>query len=323
MSRKPNEPEWLCRARRLWAKDGAPAGLDEKWSPVWMKRFLVYLEKRNKGSLPEGLPSYATAHSFKRMIEERWKVEDWQVEQAGKAVDWLLDAAGAHVGDDGPAEFPVRSEVGLAPLDLVSLEQVERHFVEEGDMEQIARVVARRKGRALKTEKGYLVWLGQFRRWWGKQAVSGMVLESRGQAGEEMKRAISGFLDHLAVEENVASATQRQALNALVFAFRACLGMEPGVLPEYRGAKRGRVLPVVLSRDEISRFMVCVEPKARVLVKLMYGSGLRVGEALRLRVKDVDFAHGVVVVRSGKGGRIGVRLCRVVWWSRCRSIWSG
>ncbi|MDQ8201310.1 integron integrase [Pelagicoccus enzymogenes] len=168
-------------------------------------------------------------------------------------------------------------------------------------MERVVRVVARRKGRALSTEKGYAMWVGRLRRWWGKQALGAVCLESREQAGEELERGIAGFLDGLAVVEDVAQATQNQALNALIFAYRACLGMEPGALPDYRASKRGRVLPVVLSRDEMARFMACVEPKARALVKLMYGSGLRVSEALRLRVKDLDFAYGVVVVRDGKG----------------------
>lgn len=260
-----------------------------------------YLERRNKGSLPRVLPSYADARAFERFLREKWTVEDWQVEQAGKAIDWLLDAAGSHGAEAEPASIPAREAVELKALELVSLGELERHFVEAAGMEQIARVTARRKGLALRTEKGYLMWVGQFLRWWGKQSASGVELESREQAGEEMERAIAGFLDRLAVVDDVAVATQRQALNALIFTFRACLGMEPGVLPDYKSAKRGRVLPVVLSRDEISRFMACVEPKARVLVKLMYGSGLRVSEALRLRVKDLDFDHGVVVVRDSKG----------------------
>ncbi len=69
------------------------------------------------------------------------------------------------------------------------------------------------------------------------QSAGSVALASREQAGEELERAISGFLDYIAVVEGVAVATQRQALNALIFAFRACLGMEPGLLPEYRGRR--------------------------------------------------------------------------------------
>ena len=86
-------PEWLSRARALWPSGGAPAGLDKKWSPEWIQRFLVYLEKRNEGELPLQLPSYGTVDSFERFIRESWKLEEWQVEQARRAVDWVIDAA--------------------------------------------------------------------------------------------------------------------------------------------------------------------------------------------------------------------------------------
>jgi integrase len=130
-----------------------------------------------------------------------------------------------------------------------------------------------------------------------------VVLASREQAGEELERTISGFRDSIAVVQGVAVATQRQALNALIFAFRACLGMEPGLLPEYRGATRDRALPVVLSKAEMGRFLDCVEPKVRIYVNLLYGGGLRLSEALRLRVKDLGFALGCVMVRDGKGSK--------------------
>ncbi len=296
-------PEWLRRARRLWTSAGVPAGLDAKWSPDWIKRFLRFLELRNGGELPSELPRYDAAAAFERMLREKWEVEDWKVERARRAVDWLLDAAGSHGGEGETAEIPARVRVDLRPLELAPFSEVESHFVLEGGLEDATRIVARKKGRALKTEKSYLVWAGRFRRWWGSQALGEVKVESSGQAGEEFERGIAGFLEYLAVVEDVANATQRQALNALVFMYRACLGAEPGVLPEYTGAARGRALPVVLSKEELGRFMACVEPKMQLLVKLLYGSGLRLSEGLRLRVKDLDFAHGCVVVRDGKGGK--------------------
>jgi len=116
-----------------------------------------------------------------------------------------------------------------------------------------------------------VVWVGRLRRWWGGQSSGSVDLASREQAGEELERTISGFRDHIAVVQGVAVATQRQALNALIFAFRACLGMEPGLLPEYRGATRDRALPVVLSKAEMGRFLDCVEPKVRIYVNLLRG----------------------------------------------------
>ncbi|EDY84092.1 integron integrase subfamily, putative [Verrucomicrobiia bacterium DG1235] len=303
MKSESNSPEWLCRARALWPSGSAPAGLDMKWSPEWIKKFLTYLERRNDGALPEETPGYGAADSFDRMLRDSWKLEDWRVDSARRAVDWLLDAACSHRPESSAAEMAVRERVRLPSMELPAWGDIEEYFVEKGGMEVCVRIVARRKGRALKTEKSYVTWTGRLRRWWKVQGVGSVGLESREQAGEELERAISGFLDHIAVVEGVAVATQRQALNALIFAFRACLGIEPGLLPEYRGATRGRALPVVLSKGEIGRFLDCVELKVGVLVKLLYGGGLRLSEALRLRVKDLDFAHGSVVVRDGKGGK--------------------
>ena len=303
MKSESNCPEWLSRARALWPSGGAPGGLDRNWSPKWIKRFLVYLEKRNRGVLPQELPGYGVVDSFERFLRQSWKLEDWQVEQARRAVDWLIDATGSHRAEPAAGEMPVRERVELESMELAAWGDLEEYFVEEGGMESGVRIVARRKGRALKTEKSYVVWVGRLRRWWGGQSAGSVALASREQAGEELERAISGFLDYIAVVQGVAVATQRQALNALIFAFRACLGMEPGLLPEYRGATRGRALPVVLSKGEMGRFLDCVEPKVSILVKLLYGGGLRLSEALRLRVKDLGFALGCVMVRDGKGSK--------------------
>lgn len=183
MSIDPEKPDWLCRARKRWACGGVPAGLDEKWSPYWIKRFLGYLEKRNDGRLPVGLPSYSEARGFENFIRERWKAEDWKVEQAGKAVDWLLDAAGSHAAEAEPAAIPARDKVDLVPYRLAPLEQLESHFLEEGGMETIVRITARRKSRALETEKSYVLWVGQFRRWWNENAASDLEIRNRDQAG--------------------------------------------------------------------------------------------------------------------------------------------
>lgn len=296
-------PEWLRRARSIWTEKGVPAGLDEKWSAVWIKRFIGYLEKRNKGALPKGLPGYSVAGSFERFLRENWKVEDWQVEQARRAVDWLLDAAGSHMGEDSAGDIPNRERIELESLKLVPLTHIESGFLEGRRLETCVQMEARKKDRALKTEKSYSIWVGRLRRWWESQVICEEKIETLDQAGDELERGIAGFLDYLAVVENVAAATQRQALNALIFMFRSTIKMEPGLLPGYRLASRKRTLPVVLSRDEITRLMVCVEPKVRILVKLLYGGGLRLSEGLRLRVKDLDFAHGAVVIRDGKGGK--------------------
>ena len=109
------------------------------------------------------------------------------------------------------------------------------------------------------------------------------------------------FLTHLAVERKVAVSTQNQALNALVFLYREVLGRELGAVGEFERPKRRERLPVVLSRQEVEKILMCAESRYRLVLQLLYGTGMRLLEGLRLRVKDVDFGRGQVIVRDGKG----------------------
>jgi integron integrase len=115
--------------------------------------------------------------------------------------------------------------------------------------------------------------------------------------------ALRGFLSHLAVEERVAGATQRQALNACVFFMREALGVEPGDLGEFERPARRRNVPSVLSRDECRRLFDALEGTMRLMAELAYGAGMRLNELLRLRVKDVDLERLQLAVRAGKGNK--------------------
>ena len=120
-------------------------------------------------------------------------------------------------------------------------------------------------------------------------------------SGGEAK--IEAFLTDLAVNAKVAPATQNQAMNALVFLYRRVLKVPLGQAIDAVRAERRRKVPVVLTRDETARVIPMVEGVAGLVVRLMYGSGLRIMEALRLRVKDIDFQMRQVTVRSGKGDK--------------------
>lgn len=127
-------------------------------------------------------------------------------------------------------------------------------------------------------------------------------MEARGlEAATE--EDIKGFLSDLAVRGRVLVATQKQALNALVFLFRESLGREPGDLTGYELSRRGRRLPTVLTRQECGKLFEALPCTARLMAELMYGSGLRLTELLRLRVKDVDPDRLRVTVRAGKGDK--------------------
>ena len=159
-------------------------------------------------------------------------------------------------------------------------------------LEDRIRAEIRRRGMAYRTEETYVGWYVRFVRFHGLR-----------HPDEMGSREISGFLDHLALERKVSSSTQMQALNALVFLFVKVLE-RPYEEFKFARAKKGKRLPVVLSKDEVKKVLGCMhEGQMKAVVCLLYGCGLRVSEALRLRIKDVDPANGLVWVRCGKGGK--------------------
>jgi integron integrase len=112
---------------------------------------------------------------------------------------------------------------------------------------------------------------------------------------------IGAFLTHLAVQERVAASTQRQALSGLLFLYREVLRLDLEALPDVVRAKQPIRLPVILSKAEVQAVLRQVTDDYQLMARLLYGSGLRLMECLRLRVKDLDFARHQIVVRDGKG----------------------
>ncbi len=112
---------------------------------------------------------------------------------------------------------------------------------------------------------------------------------------------MEAFLNYLAVERRVAASTQNQALSALVFLYRNVLNIEVGYLNNLKRAKKPKYLPVVLSVDETLRLLGHIEGVDGLVCRLIYGSGLRISEAIRLRVLDTDFDYNQIIIRNGKG----------------------
>lgn len=134
-------------------------------------------------------------------------------------------------------------------------------------------------------------------------------------SGEDLK----AFISELAVKGRVSKSTQKQALNALVFLFREGLGRDAGDLSGFVVSRRGPRVPTVLSRKECQRLFEALEDTARLMAELMYGSGLRLMELLRLRVKDVDLNRLQVIVRCGKGDKDRVTLLSATLVERLRA----
>ena len=161
----------------------------------------------------------------------------------------------------------------------------------------LLRTACRLRHYSIRTEQAYSDWTRRYCRF-----HAGADGAPRHPA--EMGTAeVAAFLAHLATERGVAASTQNQALCALAFLYEAILGQPLGDLGEVPRAKRPRKLPVVLSRAEVERVLAQLEGRYRLVGALLYGSGLRLMEALRLRLKDVDFELRQVVVRDGKGAK--------------------
>lgn len=158
-------------------------------------------------------------------------------------------------------------------------------------MDEVRRRL-RYKHYSLRTEQAYMAWIRRF------------ILAS----GKRHPRELGGgdievFLSRLATLDNVAAGTQNQALSAILFLYKQVLRIDPPWLNSVVRAKRTRRVPTVLSRDEVRRLLAAMQGRPWLLASLLYGSGMRLMECLRLRVKDVDFARDEITVRDGKGGK--------------------
>jgi site-specific recombinase XerD len=162
-------------------------------------------------------------------------------------------------------------------------------------LEQV-RNVMRLHHYSIHTERSYVDWI--------KRYIHFHQMRCREDLAEG-ERKIEAFLTDLAVRGKVAASTQNQAMNALVFLYKKVLAKPLDEVIDAVRAERKVNVPVVLTREEVSKVVAVMEGVPQLIVKLLYGSGLRILEAVRLRVKDVDFAMKQVTVRSGKGEKDG------------------
>lgn len=145
---------------------------------------------------------------------------------------------------------------------------------------------------AYRTEQSYLGWIRQYVGYHGGRKPSQMGADE-----------IRSFLKHLAEERQVASSTQNQALNAVIYLYKHVLKMDVGDFSDFQRARRGFRLPVVASRKEIKAVMSRLAGRELFMAGLLYGTGMRINELLRMRVQDVDFEQNRLIVRGGKGNK--------------------
>ena len=157
---------------------------------------------------------------------------------------------------------------------------------------EVVRNKIRVKHYSIRTEKTYIYWIKSYLQFYSLQHPREL------GAGQ-----IEAFLIHLAVNRKVSATTQNQALSALLFLYKVVLEIELPYLDDVTRAKRSTRVPVVFTPDEASSVIRNLQPPYSLMARLLYGSGLRLMECVRLRVKDIDFHYKTITVRSGKGGK--------------------
>lgn len=245
------------------------AVVSEKYLPFYLK-WVTDCYSRLSLPLTTALKSEQRRQYLDHIAKAR---PDWQVRQADSA----LRLYGYYLS---------RASQNNTPETAAAREQWQ-------SLEGETRKALRLRHRSHSTEKTYVGWLRSFGHWAGWPEPAGLPVS-----------LIKNYLSYLASERKVSIATQNQALNALVFVFRQVLGVEigDGELDSVRAAYRRR-LPVVLSRSEVELVLINMDPAHRLIAKIIYGCGLRLSEALRLRIKDIDLDAGQVIVRAGKGDK--------------------
>jgi len=151
----------------------------------------------------------------------------------------------------------------------------------------------RRRNYSIRTEEAYVHWAQRFLKF-NDDALP-----------EQLNGAhIGAYLNHLALSRQVSPSTQNQALNAIVFLYSQVLAIQVGEVTELTAARKGRHLPTVLTRAEMKQLIAAIDdPIFALMLKLMYGTGMRLMECMRLRVMDIDMNYSQIVVRDGKGGK--------------------
>jgi integron integrase len=259
----PKFQEYL-RERRLAAENRIP------YFAYWVSCFLTYAATR-KVPADEYRESVVSAYIDELRADER--LQEWQPRQAEDALKLYFFH---YLGKPGPASEAVSPKSAADAL---------------AEMTRLIRL----KHYAYSTERSYLQW--------GDRFFTFTAETGRKKFDDITTEDLRDFLSHLAVHQRVASSTQNQAFNALLFLFRHVLQKDVDDLDTTVRAKRGAKLPTVLTVNEVKHLLNRLTGTNRLIAELLYGSGLRLMELARLRVHDIDFEQHTIFVRSGKGDK--------------------
>ncbi len=237
----------------------------------WVSRFLDYA-RRNEFSALEY--QEAAVLGFLDSLKSDSHVLDWQHRQANDSIRLYY--------------FHYLNKTDARSVKAVASDSMT-------EIIQEAKRLIRLKHYSISTERTYIQWIERFLRY-AQQTAKKTITET--DASD-----LKNFLSHLALVQRVSSSTQNQAFNGILFFFRYVLGKEVGNLADTVRAKRGQKLPVVFSVEEVKRLLASMNGKDLLIAGLLYGTGMRLMELARLRVKDIDMDLNTVTVRSGKGDK--------------------
>lgn len=248
----------------------------ERFMVIWARKF--FESRQQWPQLPwfEQLPLYLDTL-------RREGIQQWQIVQAEQAVRvyFINYLTSANSGSTNP------STPSLKETNDKNITHLLEQFTE----------ILKLRNYASRTQKTYLYWTKQFLYY--AHSTSSPIDNNV----DVSSKTVKDFLAHLAIKRNVSASTQNQAFNSLIMFFRHALNQDLGDLRNSVRAKTGQRLPVVFSIPEIKAIFHHVTGTSGIMLRLIYGGGLRISECCRLRIKDIDFDQQLVYVRNGKGGK--------------------
>ncbi len=271
-----------------------------RWAESWIKaRGHQSIERTQEYFDALGRSTHLTDWQFRQAVDAaRILACDVLAIPWARSFDWQGLSDQAHSLEPNHRTL-ARETIGvtanLPSLPTPSPEQAAGAEAELDSIIDALRRAVRLKKLAVSTEETYVYWNTRFIRF---------CFHKLGQSPQAVgPPAITAYLDFLALERNVAQATQSQALNAMAFLAKNIFGIEEFTLDHYTAARNRRRPPVVMTREEVSSVFARLEDPWKLIAQIMYGSGLRLMEAMRLRVKDLDFGQGTITIHDGKNGK--------------------
>jgi integron integrase len=250
-----------------------------KFYCVWVKRFERFLN----GILLEQASSQMV-NAYLSELEKNQEIKNWQVDQARHSLIILYK----HVLKINLYQSGFRQNARFKDS-VAKPDELQRLH---GELIDLVISEIRLRHYSPRTEQAYTGWIGRFLSFNGfKDPLS---LDST---------HITKYLDFLVTNRNVSSSTQNQALNAIVFLYSEVLKKDPGDFADFARAKKPAIVPTVLTKTEVNKLINNLDDVYKLMACIMWGSGLRVMECVRLRVKDIDFEAGQIIVRDGKGAK--------------------